>query len=464
MRTLILALWGCCLLSTALAQNVGTQAQEEPLNLPISVCTAPGSCTTEADAVVLDSNWRWTHTTTGATNCYTGNLWDATLCPNADTCTTNCAIDGVPLTDWSGTYGGGVTGNELSLKFITKGPFSTNVGSRTYLLDSTKNKYRMFYLLNKEFTFTVDVSTLECGLNGALYFVDMDADGGAAKYPTNKAGAKYGTGYCDAQCPHDVKWINGKANSDGWVPSSNDVNSGTGKYGSCCAELDIWEANKFSQAFTTHPCTTSEQQQCTGVACGDNASGDRYKGQCDKDGCDFASFRMGDKTFYGPGASYKIDTTKPLTVITQFITSDGTDNGDLVEMRRVYVQNGVKIQNSKANFPGLTAYDSITEPMCEETKTFFGDIDDHKVKGGLKQMGEAMKRGMVLVMSLWDDHDVNMLWLDSNYPPQGDPNKPGIARGPCPTDSGVPSVVEGLYGSSTVKFSNIKVGPIGSTF
>jgi len=61
---------------------------------------------------------------------------------------------------------------------------------------------------------------------------------------------------------------------------------------------------------------------------------------------------MGDKTFYGPGANYKIDTTKPLTVITQFITSDGTDNGDLIEMRRVYVQNGVKIQNSKVkSFP-----------------------------------------------------------------------------------------------------------------
>ena len=24
---------------------------------------------------------------------------------------------------------------------------------------------------------------------------------------------------------------------------------------------------------------------------------------------------------------------------------------------------------------------------------------------------------MVLVMSLWDDHDVNMLWLDSDYQP-----------------------------------------------
>jgi len=42
------------------------------------------------------------------------------------------------------------------------------------------------------------VSTLPCGLNGALYFVEMDADGGKSKYATNKVGAAYGTGYCDA--------------------------------------------------------------------------------------------------------------------------------------------------------------------------------------------------------------------------------------------------------------------------
>lgn len=31
-----------------------------------------------------------------------------------------------------------------------------------------------------------------------------------SEYDTNKAGAKYGTGYCDAQCPQDIKYINGK--------------------------------------------------------------------------------------------------------------------------------------------------------------------------------------------------------------------------------------------------------------
>jgi hypothetical protein len=40
-------------------------------------------------------------------------------------------------------------------------------------------------------------------------------------------------------------------------------------------------------------------------------------------------------------------------------------------------------------------------------------------------MGEALKRGMVLVMSLWDDHEANMSWLDSNYPTDADPNTPG---------------------------------------
>lgn len=100
------------------------------------------------------------------------------------------------------------SGNSLKLTFVTKGAYATNVGSRLYLMD-TDTSYQQFNLLNQEFTFDVDVSNLPCGLNGALYFVAMDKDGGMAKYSTNKAGAKYGTGYCDSQCPRDLKFING---------------------------------------------------------------------------------------------------------------------------------------------------------------------------------------------------------------------------------------------------------------
>lgn len=42
----------------------------------------------------------------------------------------------------------------------------------------------------------------------------MDEDGGIAKYSGNKSGAKYGTGYCDTQCPHDIKFIGGEVSGD----------------------------------------------------------------------------------------------------------------------------------------------------------------------------------------------------------------------------------------------------------
>ena len=40
------------------------------------------------------------------------------------------------------------------------------------------------------------------------------AQDGGLHYPGNSAGPAYGTGYCDAQCPHDIKWINGEANME----------------------------------------------------------------------------------------------------------------------------------------------------------------------------------------------------------------------------------------------------------
>eukprot|EP00931_Biecheleriopsis_adriatica_P083684 TRINITY_DN5733_c0_g1_i1.p1 TRINITY_DN5733_c0_g1~~TRINITY_DN5733_c0_g1_i1.p1 ORF type:complete len:122 (+),score=31.65 TRINITY_DN5733_c0_g1_i1:51-368(+) len=79
-------------------------------------------------------------------------------------------------------------------------------------------------------------------------------------------------------------------------------------------------------------------------------------------------------------------------------------------------------------------------------------------------MGEALERGMVLVMSLWDDSLANMLWLDSDYPLGEPASKPGVARGPCLTTSGKPSYVREKYPSAAVKYYDIKVGTIGSTY
>lgn len=328
------------------------------------------------------------------------------------------------------------------------------------MLDS-ESQYEMFKLLNMEFSFTVDVSQMPCGLNGALYFVEMSQNGDQSS--TNKAGAKYGTGYCDAQCPHDIKWIDGGGNVIDWNPSPNDPNAGIGKWGTCCAEMDIWEANSISSAYTVHGCTTEGQHKCVDTECGDSSKGERYKGVCDKDGCDLNPYRVGVTDFFGPGSQFSVDTTKPFQIVTQFLTADNTTTGTLSEIRRVFVQNDKVIPHPMSKVDKLDKqHDSLSDEFCKAIKPAFEDTDDFTPKGGMDTMGKAMGRGMVLVMSLWDDHEANMLWLDSTDPPTK--TEQGGPRGTCATTSGVPADVEREHGDAHVKFSDIKVGEIGSTF
>ncbi|CAK5284009.1 unnamed protein product [Mycena citricolor] len=446
------ALFALCLAAVSQAQQIGTLQSEVHPTLTTQQCTAGGSCTTSQNAVVLDSNWRWTHSTSSATNCYTGNTWNAALCPDATTCAQNCALDGA---NYQGTYGVSTSGNALTLKFLT----GSNVGSRVYLM-ADNTHYEMFQLLNQEFTFTVDASQLGCGLNGALYLTEMDADGGVSRFPNNKAGAQYGTGYCDAQCPQDLKFINGLANSANWTPSTNDPNTGTGTMGTCCNEMDIWEANKWDTAYTPHSCSVVGQTMCTGTNCG--AGSDRYKALCDKDGCDFNTYRWGDSSFFGPGLT--IDTTQPVTVVTQFLTNDNTTTGTLSEIRRLYVQGGKVFQNAPAKTPGLTQFNSVTDAFCNAQKNITGDTNSFEARGGLATMSAALKRGMVLALSLWDDDTAGMLWLDAAYPTNSSASAPGVTRGPCTATSGDPKTVQAQQPNAQVIFSNIKTGPIGSTF
>ena len=126
-------------------QQAGTSTAETHPSLSVSECEAGGSCTTQQRSVVLDSNWRWVHNIGGYTNCYTGNEWDATFCPDPVTCASNCVLDGA---DYESTYGFTSSGDQLTLKFVT----GSNVGSRVYLIES-ETEYQMFNLKNQEFTF-----------------------------------------------------------------------------------------------------------------------------------------------------------------------------------------------------------------------------------------------------------------------------------------------------------------------
>merc|ERR1711902_403875 len=273
-------------------------------------------------------------------------------------------------------------------------------------------------------------------------------------------------GYCDAQCPHDIKFIAGEANVIDWKPNPNDLsnNMGIGKYGACCAEMDIWEANSMATAYTPHTCSNTGLLQCEGIECGDNDKGERYEGVCDKDGCDINPYRMGNTDFYGRGSQYAVNTLKPMTVVTQFLTTDGTDTGDLSEIRRFYVQDGEIIDSPSSTILGPDDTDSITDDFCDAKKDIFGDVKHFQQLGGMKGMGESLDRGHVMIFSLWDDVEVNMLWLDSAYPLTKPETDPGVKRGDCPGgETSTPTYLRDTYPNGYVTFKNAAVGEIGST-
>ena len=456
---LMLAITALGSLGLTLAQQAGTRNVEGAPRIALHECTAAGSCSKREHSVTLDANWRWVHDANGYENCYKGKEWVEKFCAEPAQCAQGCALEAVSAAEYRTSYGISEVPGGVELKFVSKTQYGSNFGSRLYMMDS-EDSYRMFKLKNREFSFEVDASNLPCGLNGAVYFVEMDRAGGKGR-GHNEAGAKYGTGYCDAQCPHDIKFIDGEANSLRWNSTADPP---TGHYGTCCAEMDIWEANSMASAYTAHPCGTVGSQRCEGTLCGDTEKGERFQGVCDKDGCDLNTYRLGEKSFYGASGSFKVDTTKPVTVVTQFLTADGTDTGDLSEIRRFYLQDGAVIPNSHATILGAGAGDSISDDFCSAQKRAFSDPNVFQAKGGLKKMGEALERGMVLVLSLWDDTKVHMLWLDSAYPTDAPASQPGVARGPCAGgESSSPSFLRSAHPDASVRFTNIAVGEIGST-
>ncbi|KAJ3965581.1 concanavalin A-like lectin/glucanase domain-containing protein [Lentinula raphanica] len=171
-----------------------------------------------------------------------------------------------------------------------------------------------------------------CALDGADYGEErpVDCDCLQRSPSTYKAGVKYGTGYCDSQCPRVIKFIEGKANVESWKPSRTSPDIGSGGTGICCGEMAVWEANSISAAVTLIPVPHKEGRLAL-------VSVTKL----------YNPFRMG-------------DTTSKFTVVTQFITS-----GILTTIRRLYIQNGKLIQNSMSNIAGVDPTNEITIDCCE---------------------------------------------------------------------------------------------------
>merc|ERR1719471_355073 len=281
-------------------------------------------------------------------------------------------------------------------------------------------------------------------MNDALYFVEMEKDGGKSR---GSQGPHFGTGYCDAQCPDDLHHVDGEANvpdSEGWAKRQ------------CCAEMDVWEANSISNALTPHTCELPNGDDMVGVfECTDDEMcgvSDRYTSVCDRDGCDFNAYRLGDQTFYGPGDEFTVNTLKPMTVTTRWIV----ENGELKEIGRIYYQEGKEIPQTMVDIEG-SVFNTITDATCLKMRDYWANKQNtYLQKGGMKSMGESMARGHVLVMSLWHDDHVQMKWLDAELG-----EDPGRTRGSCSGDQIDFDSPEAQ--NAYVTFSNIRYGEIGTT-
>jgi cellulose 1,4-beta-cellobiosidase len=310
-------------------------------------------------------------------------------------------------------------------------------GPRVYLIEEEGvNKNHMFMLKGKEFTFDVEMSTMPCGFNAALYFVGMTE---------NQGQAENGTNYCDAQAV-------------------------TGTF---CSEMDIMEANTEAQQFTTHGCVDACASHTDGVAqCKGTGAPSSV---CDQSGCGMNPFRYGPGTTYdaefnnadwhGPGDGYTLDSTKVFTAVTQFHTDSAS--GDLQSVSRFYMQKGKRIDlptvyvlpPADGKHYGAFEKPSITEDYCVD---IYDRWNGNAALHPLAQMGKNMENGMVLAMSAWyaqetyvggkpEGTQTGMSWLD------GLNNWSGMKKaGPChesTTDAG----------THHATFSNIRIGDIGTT-
>lgn len=405
------------------AQQIGTAVPENHPKLPTYRCTSDGGCVQRNTTVVLDEFYRNIHDVNDTSiSCGTYAALNTTLCPDVESCAENCALEGLNYT----ANGIRTEGDALIMNQFVKLPNGTydSVGPRAYLLDVGEEDYELFQMLNMEISFDVDVSKLVCGMNGALYLTEMEATGG--RNALNPAGASYGTGYCDAQCSR-LAWINGEANPNG-------------THGACCNEMDILEANALAQAMTPHACNISGVYLCTS-----DDECEQTDGVCDEWGCGWNPYVYNVTDFYGPARNYTIDTDRVFTIVTQFITDDGTATGTLVEIRRLYIQDGRVIHNAPITTGNLTT-SVMDDAYCSATASF--DLQ----RGGLAGIGEALGRGMVLIFSIWDDTGGYMNWLDSG------------SAGPCNSTEGNPTLIEAEHPDVQVTFKRIRYGEIGSTY
>ena len=192
------------------AQQIGKKPEVHP-GLTTQKCTRDAGCVTQNTSVVIDSLTHPIKDLETGKSCTTSDgKINKNVCNTTEECSQKCSIQGVNYID----HGVETKDASMTLHMYAQGDYGKvkKLSPRVYLLDETGEDYSMLQLRGQEVSFDVDMSNLPCGMNGALYLSEMNKTGNRGEL--NPAGAKYGTGYCDAQCFNTSAFLNGVANVD----------------------------------------------------------------------------------------------------------------------------------------------------------------------------------------------------------------------------------------------------------
>lgn len=216
-------------------------------------------------------------------------------------------------------------------------------------------RYHKFPVLDKEISFTVDLSQVNCGCNAAIYFVAMPAHGSGD--PQNPAA------YCDIQ------------GYDQDIPA--------------CVELDLLEGNSKAIQTTLH---TFRGHGVDGHS-------------CNQDGC-AANWGKTEDTahLYGPSARDGIDSSRAFEVHASFReTVDWQPQhtvGALMDVSLSQTDDGGHSRNFKF-FDGMAIGGSHAPGMQRKP---ISQADKKRTRDAL------ISPGVALVVSLWTAEDLS--WLD----------------------------------------------------
>jgi hypothetical protein len=199
--------------------------------------------------------------------------------------------------------------------------------------DMPIQNYHNFTLLNKELSYDIDMSTVGCSCNAALFFVGMpgyNPDGSIAH-------GSYNPYYCDA----------------------NDVG------GVWCWEQDSIEANMYAMGTTPHTC---------------NAPSGGYISSCDKHGCQTNTYNV-DPNGMCPDARCKIDTRRPFRIHQRYEVDSGSV---LTSIANRLVQGNNTFEWTACNKAGYLA--QMTNALKEMTMVFQLWGTDHQRMSWLDEM------------------------------------------------------------------------------